>query len=145
MAYLGFFSSAIVLTPMPQPGIEPTSVELHRTRGTFWSTLCGLSYTAVVQVHLLKALGHVAKAWQDPSQYWHSNAWPCFKIKGVRCWLFLLHPHHLKTKGKMFALIFSSSFFSKTLKWTEKKIQRTREVRESPFKGDSNKKVDTSF
>ena len=42
---------------MPRPGIEPTSVELHRT---FWRTLYRLSYTAsaynkmVIEGHFLK-------------------------------------------------------------------------------------------
>ena len=52
MRYLLLCPSTIVLTPMARPGIEPTPVELHQTRGTFWSTLYRLSYTAVADTRL---------------------------------------------------------------------------------------------
>ena len=51
------FSSTIVLTLVPQPGIEPTSVELHRTCGTFRRMLYWLSYTAAAKQHFLMKLG----------------------------------------------------------------------------------------
>ena len=39
---------------MPRPWIEPTLVELHQTRGTFWKTLYGLSYTAAALIEKLE-------------------------------------------------------------------------------------------